>query len=383
MKDLINIFSIELLFLYLLVSCSVEKRHYLPGYHIEWESRNKLNLAPTKNVIKEKTPQATKNEISLVNNSEVVTKFAPSSATRKKNTISPKVKTENRIISNKKSNAVTLNNNNNGSVPYRNNKKENKKSQDVIFAILGGFIGLLTFGAFKIGEKKIKNISYWANNNKWKSRGALTGIKLFLGTLGVYFGSVLFKNDIIITNTITNALMMASLLTAFLYPVRQKKGEKYRIQYARQKTFDLALSMSGFMLMASVGNQASASKDYFPIVSEFNHQIDKKVDLFVPNSFYASSGSLNLSLRMNEKDNVKENAKDSSGEVIGKIFLTILAFALFALLEALILGLSCSLSCNGSEAAAIIVGVGGTVLNVLLLVAIMRAIFKKKGFDQK
>ena len=57
-----------------------------------------------------------------------------------------------------------------------------------------------------------------------------------------------------------------------------------------------------------------------------------------------------------------------------KIVLTVLSILVALFLIGLVLALACSLSCDGSVAGAILVGVGGTALVILLFVLAIRAI---------
>jgi hypothetical protein len=127
MKTLKNILAIELFILFLLVSCSIEKRHYLPGYHIEWEGRNKKSNVPLKMARKDLVDQTNKNSVSILKDPDAVIMFAPASTAKERRKYVPITKVEGRIGLYERQNTVAYNNRKNASIPNRNNQKEDKK----------------------------------------------------------------------------------------------------------------------------------------------------------------------------------------------------------------------------------------------------------------
>jgi hypothetical protein len=105
---------------------------------------------------------------------------------------------------------------------------------------------------------------------------------------------------------------------------------------------------------------------------------------------YKSIGEFNKSIK-DEKGKLlkwKERRKLLKAQIQGiksssdltptaKTLLTILSVIVAIGLLYLVAALSCSLSCNGSDAAAVLVGVGGTALVIFLVIIVIRGIYGK------
>ncbi|MFI5203840.1 MAG: hypothetical protein ACHQF2_05035 [Flavobacteriales bacterium] len=66
MKTVKRIFSVSLAFALVLSSCTIKKRHYMPGYHIEWKSSTQTSAQPSSEIQQEKTtviPETKKTEL--------------------------------------------------------------------------------------------------------------------------------------------------------------------------------------------------------------------------------------------------------------------------------------------------------------------------------
>ena len=83
------------------------------------------------------------------------------------------------------------------------------------------------------------------------------------------------------------------------------------------------------------------------------------------------------------KEQVKEIKKANNLSNGEKALLVILSVLVAAGLLYLVAALSCSLSCSGSDAAAVLVGVGGIALVIFLLIIAFRAIYGRKKKKKK
>ncbi len=374
MKILKLFLLLELIFLF--TSCSIEKRHYQPGYHMDWVGSKKKSTQINKEEYVHLIPHK-KINILKTNGDSIFPKLKnvslETSASGEIN--STKHIQYNQFGKNKKAGEVNIH------VPpsvSEEKKTPAKQSTDGWYLLFGGLLGLLTFGLLKTKTDQAKNISYWAKNNKRTSRMVLAGLKVVLAGLGLYAGKLLFENDLLLTNTTTYSLIGASLLSATLYPSLKKSGNSEKRNYIRQKTHDLILSMGGFFLMASIGNQALGNREYFPLLnSVYETGIPSVPVIFTSADVNSDFNNYQTS---NFADDKSTNEKQSkrTWQIIGKILLTILALSFVLLLEFIILGITCSLSCNGNEFLAFIVGIGGTLLCLLLAFFLMKKIWENK-----
>lgn len=161
--------------------------------------------------------------------------------------------------------------------------------------------------------------------------------------------------------------------------------------YVRQKTCDGLLAASTFCMIVCLSNQPGEIFNYSASVNAavpVNSYLPKDSTVVKKHKSIAGfAASLKdesgKSLVWKEKKKllkeqvraIKSNKEMSRGS---KVALIILSVLVAAGLLALVLALACDLSCNGSEAAAILVGVGGTALIVFLLLVAIRAITGRK-----
>ena len=365
----------------MLLSCSIEKRHYQSGYHIDWVGSKKKYSQTNKEELVRLIPNKKINILKL-NRDSIFPEI-------KSITLEINASTEIRSFKDIQNNHFKKNKNKgelNTQIPQsvsEEKKTAEKKSTDGLYLLLGGVLGLLTFGLLKTKTDQAKNISFWAKNNKRTSRLVLAGLKIILAGLGLYTGKLLYENDLLLTNTTTYSLIGASLLSAAWYPTKKKSGNSDKRSYTRQKKHDLILSMSGFLLMASIGNQALGNREYFPILNSVYDRIIPSVpEIFTSidvNNYFKVDQTNNFS---NEKS-TKEKQSKRAWQIVGKILLTILALSFILLLEFIVLVLTCNLSCNGNEVFAVLVGIGGTLLCLFLAFFLMKKIWERKPTDSE
>ncbi len=243
----------------------------------------------------------------------------------------------------------------------------------------------------------MKKISLWANRHPWTSRIIIIVSFLVLNVLGFTTGWLLLDSGIYLPFM---ALLSFALIyaTGFIfYPFKNKNG-KYRMTvsvYIRQKTCGMLLAGSAFFMCIYAGNQreilfrssfpfsqAVAGNTIIPVKSPV------KTYKTIP-AFYKSmkddhgkmlSWKERKKLLKEQVKAIKHTREISNG---GKTALIILSILVALGLIGLVAALSCNLSCEGSGAAAVIVGIGGTGLIIFLLFLAIRGILGKKKNKSK
>ena len=173
------------------------------------------------------------------------------------------------------------------------------------------------------------------------------------------------------------------------YPSKDKKRNKLSAttSYIRQKSCDLILAATTFGMLVYLGNHPDRMFQFYPAL---NATVKNESSL-PKDSLTKGYRSVKefTALMKNENGNdlkwkerkqlLKEQIKGikksndlSDGQ---KTLLTILSVLVALGLIVLITALACNLSCAGSDAAAVLVGVGGTALIIYLLVITIRSIY--------
>jgi hypothetical protein len=226
----------------------------------------------------------------------------------------------------------------------------------------------------------MKNISIWASRHKWPARFIIIGSFFILNLIGLFLGDALTLSQITIPSLWIYAIGFIFIAGFITYPSRKQKS-KYKNYYKKQKSFDLLLISTTFLLIICFGNHSNLSKNQSP----FGFTYANATALTVISNPELNKTSIDpspkkkTSLIKNWKRKLKENIKTirreykdaTPGERTALIVLSIIvAFALFLL----VLSASCSLSCSGSDGAALLVALLGTGLIVFLLVKVIKRI---------
>jgi membrane protease YdiL (CAAX protease family) len=241
----------------------------------------------------------------------------------------------------------------------------------------------------------MKKISAWAKRHVVPARIIIIISFLLLTGIGVITGLLLAGLDIELTGTFLAAAIVIYLAAVFAYPSRslKSKGMRASVFYTRQKVCDILLAAATFCMIVFFANQPGQLFRYASPVqgSSFGMHFFPKDSTLVKHKtlseFAASLKNENgQSLKWKEKKKLlKEQVRAikqsdmSNGAKTGLIILCV--FAALGLL-ALVGALACDLSCNGSEAAAVLVLIGGAALIIFLLVIAIKAI-KRKNKKQK
>jgi hypothetical protein len=128
------------------------------------------------------------------------------------------------------------------------------RKSDTFILMMAVLAGLIPLAAIKATPKLAENISFRAAMNPWKTRFMFAGIQIALGAAGLLLGKRLADNGIHLSDLSRDLLLGAFLTSSVLYPVRNTSIKLIKHSYLRQKAFDLALAISGFMLMVNAGN---------------------------------------------------------------------------------------------------------------------------------
>lgn len=236
----------------------------------------------------------------------------------------------------------------------------------------------------------MKQISYWAKSHKLEARITIVICYIILNVLAIITGYLLQQIGLSLLPVFLFCCFMIFMIAIIVYPSKYLKGLhlSYSAFYNLQKTCDFIIVSCTFCMIAYLSNRPENLFRFYPQVNASVIIHTPKDNMAKPyksiSDFYSSlKGKGGNSLKWKErkrllKEQVKSIKKDkdlSDGEKISLIILSVLvAIGLFYL----VLGLSCSLSCSGSDAAAAIVGLGGTALIIFLLILAIRAITGNK-----
>lgn len=238
----------------------------------------------------------------------------------------------------------------------------------------------------------MRKISLWAKTHKWPARIIIIVSFIILDFLGILSGA--FLNDLNISFSFSVFLIFCSIyfLGFFLYPAKRVKGKRINPArfYFRQKACDLMLAASTFCMFIYLGNHP---EKIFQGYSSFGATIEINPPLRADSLKKGYKSISEFSASMKDKDGNqlkwKERKKLLKEQIKGikksndlskgqKTFLTILSIIIGLGLIMLVASAACSLSCNGSDAAAVFVGIGGLALVIFLFTLAMRGIHGKK-----
>jgi hypothetical protein len=250
-----------------------------------------------------------------------------------------------------------------------NKTGEEKKSSEEndMLPLYAGLTGLFTAGLFLSNRKRAKRISEWAKENKWKARAAIAAAQVAMAAMAVTAGMLLYDHGVIVSaqsQAIFTTLFLASVL---FYPVKNSAYKTVKSSYTKHKMLDLALVLSGFMMLTAYANQESVEKNTIAKTGlrshHFFHSIEDKAGEFIRENLTGPIHHSSLAAHANTK--------------AGDAGLIILAVLLFLALLFLLSVVACGISCSGSEGLAVFVFTFGLLLLILFLVLTIRSINKK------
>ena len=215
---------------------------------------------------------------------------------------------------------------------------------------------------------RAKAISYWGKNNLALSRLILILLNGILCSLAVILGLLAFLYDVEIPVTVKYSLVGLAVLALAIYPSKYAHFNFIKYTFWNRKKMDFALSILGFLLMASVFNHFlykdfvdNQTQGYAQLVVHKVKTPKEKLKAKMDNipmlqEYRALKQKIRKEARLLKKELKASNQNDESWKAI---LLTVLILIGAYLAGSLIALLSCSLACNGSEALALIVLVLG------------------------
>ncbi len=231
----------------------------------------------------------------------------------------------------------------------------------------------------------------WAKNHLWPARLIIIFSFGLLNIAAIITGMLLDDLAVSIPPAVLTVIIAVYFTSVLFYPHKHKKRKLTpALFYIQQKTCDILLAAAAFFIMVCISNDRFRSLQYFPSLqaATTSKQLPPTDSIL---KTYKSIGAFSASLKdengkhlkwkerkklLKEQIRAIKKSKDTSKG--GKVALIILSVIVAVGLIALVGSLACSLSCNGSDAAAAIIGIGGTALVVFLLVIAIRAITGKK-----
>jgi hypothetical protein len=247
--------------------------------------------------------------------------------------------------------------------------KDPEKNGDINL-ILIFLSGLIPFSALFVFKPAAYNISFWSAMNPWKTRLMLAGVHLGLGCGGILLGKAFFNNGIDFTELPKFLMLGTFISSSVIYPFRNHILKFVPDPFIRQKSLDLAMVMSSFLLLVNAGNDP-----------EFTNNMTKRLGLKEDIERIESSSQRQAQLTklvyfqdqdINNTIQDKTANERTKGE---KITITILASILGLLLTFAVVAGTCGLICSGMGGLAAVVGVGGGALVIWIMSAILESIW--------
>jgi hypothetical protein len=228
----------------------------------------------------------------------------------------------------------------------------------------------------------MKNLSFWAKTHPLKARWLIALAHCALFPLAGLLGFLLFLDDFGHSPLTLDVCLTLFLLGVVFYPLKGAKHLLWRHSYRRQKAFDFAVLLSGFLALASFVGLKLAQPIAYQSAGRATHtatlvagSAKEKAAHWAKKTNWRAlrkhAHALKSELRAAEKFGKADGQK--ALKVVGTIFVLLFAIALMAGVSVL----ACELSCSGQEGAALLVAVGGFALIVFLAVWAIRGIWKR------
>jgi len=235
---------------------------------------------------------------------------------------------------------------------------------------------LIPFAVIKAKPALATNISFWAAMNPWKTRLMFAGTNTAMIAGGLMLGGYLADGGVHFSDTSRYLLMGTFFASSLLYPYRNSTNPILRYSYSKQKAFDLAVAVSGFMLMVNVGNDPKAMATLTGLVSNDNNNRQYENTL---NSYGHERQNLVYYETAGQPQDEQMTAEQEKIIHKRKIGYTIL-ISIAALAAAFgVAAAACGLSCNGLGALAVLTGIGGGALVIGLTIWAIRRIWRPKS----
>jgi hypothetical protein len=209
--------------------------------------------------------------------------------------------------------------------------------------------------------------------------------------LALYIGIALSDYNIHLSASVLYITIAIFMIAAFCYP--RKKGPARRSaklnDYWVRKVFDLSIATCSFIIFCCLANNESLPAGANSFAASHSVAPGKNNNPTAQEILSSLSQRDKHSLTRPEKRVLKKEFKHQlkvyakakiSGNKNGaeQALLILLAIIAAVGLLYLVAALACTLSCNGSDAAAVLVGILGTALVIWLLIIVIRSITHPK-----
>jgi hypothetical protein len=225
----------------------------------------------------------------------------------------------------------------------------------------------------------MKKISYWAKKNP-KTAWVLIALAHFgLIYLAFLLSQLLLQSGIEFNGKAFFTILVFFIPLALFYPAKKN--------YYARKTFDLVLTLQGFILFTILFNTNLLQKEQYRSAysaigvtdsSVFKYKASEKILSDFRNHHQKLSKkdgrTLRKELKFQSKKWILENNKeqqDKTGEIIAIILLALL-------LTFGVLLLACAIGCGGAETLAAIVAIGGILVVVWMTVVLINRVNRRK-----
>jgi protein-S-isoprenylcysteine O-methyltransferase Ste14 len=219
----------------------------------------------------------------------------------------------------------------------------------------------------------MKRISYWASCHVKKAVRIIILLKVLLAALACYVGFTLYKMNLLLpAGEIYFTAVVVLLFVMAVYPKHKNFG------YIRQVGCNFLLGLASFLTITSAVNNGDKINNGVYANDIIKNPTAQEI---------LNSGKTREELTRREKRILKKEffhqlkvytkaTLAGDKQKAAEAWKIIVAIVVFIGLLGLLAALACSLSCNGSEVAAILVGVLGLAGLLWALIAVIRRINK-------
>lgn len=254
---------------------------------------------------------------------------------------------------------------------------------------------LIIFYHFSKKNTIMKKISYWAKDHKQEARITIVICYILLNFLAIISGYLLQQTGVLLLPAFLICCFVLFIIAIMVYPSKYRKSLSLSSSafYNLQKSCDFVLVSCIFCMIFYLSNRPENLFRSYPRLNAFLINPALKDNAGEP---YKSISGFSSSLKDKDgnllkwkerkkllKEQVRSIKKDKELSKGSKTLLIILSVIAAGGLFFLVAALSCNLSCSGYDAAAVLVGVGGTALIIFLLVLAIRSITGKKRKRKK
>jgi hypothetical protein len=225
----------------------------------------------------------------------------------------------------------------------------------------------------------MKNLSYWALMNPWKSQTLLVICHFCLAVLAIYSGVWLFAHDISVPKPVFYLGEILFFTALILYPIRRARYKFWKPNFVRQKVMDVCFVLSYLLMAITITNTDANLAWNDTSDAPFVTQIAMRENLKPPVSAEIQAPTLSKkALRKQFKNfvtNAVQNARTGNsdgGSIAGVVLLMILGILLVTLL-------SCGLLCSNNTIGFILLFGGWIVVLALGISAIRQIKGKRKS----